>query len=256
VEAVLKAVRRPYQIILLDMRMPGMDGLEVARRIRAAHLPIEPIILMLSSDDVKLQLARLKDIELEAYLVKPITRKELFEAIRRLLEDANHRGANAMPERRTREQISNNAKGVMRILVAEDSPDNRLLFQAYLRLEPHQVDFAEDGRAAVDKFIAQRYDLVFMDVHMPELDGLDATRMIREWERQHGIEPSPIIALSASVLDEDVKRALAAGCSGHISKPVRKQVILEAIHVTSTNVFGARPQEVSNNNVSCLRLNV
>ncbi len=251
-EAVIKAVRHPYQIILLDMRMPGMDGLEVARRIRAAHLPIEPIILMLSSDDVKSQLARLKDLGLDAYLVKPITRKELFEAIRRVLEDAHRRGTNPMPERRTRETISNNAKEVMRILVAEDSPDNRLLFQAYLRREPHQVDFAEDGRVAVDKFTAQPYDLVFMDVHMPELDGLDATRMIREWERQHGIEPSSIIALSASVLDDDVKRALAAGCSAHIGKPVRKQVILDAIRAASTSVFGARPQEIQTS-VSSLR---
>jgi PAS domain S-box-containing protein len=251
--AVIKAVRHPYQIILLDMRMPGIDGLEVARQIRAAHLPTEPVILMLSSDDVKPQLARLKDLGLDAYLVKPITRKELFEAIRRLLEDANRHGANPMPERRTTETISNNANGIMRILVAEDSPDNRLIIQAYLRREPHQVDFAENGRVAVEKFIAQPYDLVFMDVQMPEVDGLDATRMIREWERKHGIRPSLIIALTASVLDEDVKRTLAAGCSAYIGKPLKKQVILDAIRTASRNVFSARPQEIPDNHVSSLR---
>jgi signal transduction histidine kinase/CheY-like chemotaxis protein len=252
--AVIKAVRHPYQIILLDMRMPGIDGLEVARRIRAAHLPTEPVILMLSSDDVKPQLARLKDLGLNAYLVKPITRKELFEAIRRLLEDANRHGANPMPERRTTETINNNTNGMLRILIAEDSPDNRLIIQAYLRREPHQVDFAENGRAAVEKFIARPYDLVFMDVHMPEVDGLDATRMIREWERKHGIRPSLIIALTASVLDEDVKRTLAAGCSAHIGKPFTKRVILDAVRAASRSVFGARPQEIPDNNMSSLVL--
>jgi CheY-like chemotaxis protein len=68
-----------------------------------------------------------------------------------------------------------------------------------------------------------------MDMQMPELDGLDATRIIRKWEKEHGLGPSPIIALTASVLDEDVKRAIAAGCSSHIGKPVKKQLILDAI---------------------------
>ncbi|MBV8361096.1 MAG: PAS domain S-box protein [Deltaproteobacteria bacterium] len=227
IEAVMKAGGHPYQIILLDMRMPGIDGLEVARRIRAAHLPTEPVILMLSSDDVKPQLTRLKDLGLDAYLIKPITRRELFEAIRRLLQNANRGTASAMPQRLI--TGVNNGTGGMRILVAEDSVDNRLLIQAYLRHSLHQIDIAENGRVAVDKYITQPYDLVFMDMQMPELDGLDATRMIREWERRHGNRPSPIIALTASVLDEDVKRALAAGCTSHIGKPVKKQSILDAI---------------------------
>jgi CheY-like chemotaxis protein len=238
-EAVTKASRHPYRIILLDMRMPGIDGLETVRRIRAAHLPAEPIILMLSSDDLKPQFARLKKLQLDAYLVKPIRRRELFEAIRRLLKDANRRGANPMPAPRTIEAVDNHANGAMRILIAEDSPDNRLLIQAYLRREPHQVDIAENGRVAVNKFIAQPYDLVFMDVQMPELDGLDATRMIRKWEKEQGIEPSSIIALTASVLDEDVKCAVAAGCTAHLSKPIKKQIILDTIRVASGRLLCA-----------------
>jgi CheY-like chemotaxis protein len=116
-----------------------------------------------------------------------------------------------------------------KILVAEDSPDIRLVIAAYLRREPCQVDFALDGREAVNKFISQQYDLVFMDIQMREVDGLAATRTIRRWEHDHGLSPTPIIALTASVLDEDVKLSLAAGCNLHISKPVRKRALLDAV---------------------------
>jgi PAS domain S-box-containing protein len=228
--ALLQAGQRAYHIILLDGRMPGMDGLEVARRIREARLPIEPVILMLSSDDLKPQLTRLKELGLAAYVVKPITRKELFEAIRRVLEEANRHGRNPLPESRTAGAVNGQADAAsLRILLAEDSPDNRLLIQAYLQRAAHRVDIAQNGRIAVEKFIAQPYDLVFMDIQMPELDGLNATRMIRAWEKDHGIGPVPIIALTASVLQEDVKYALAAGCTAHLGKPVKKQVILDAV---------------------------
>ena len=116
---------RPYQIILLDMRMPGMDGLEVARRIREDHLPVEPVILMLSSDDLMPEIQQPGGIELDAYLVKPITRKELFEAIYRVLKESNREGARPMPQRPASCVVS--AAGHVRkkrVLVAEDSPDN------------------------------------------------------------------------------------------------------------------------------------
>jgi two-component system sensor histidine kinase/response regulator len=235
-EAALAAIRegvnasRPYRIVLLDMRMPGMDGLEVAQRIQQEHLPIRPLILMLSSDDLMPQVARLREIGLDAYLVKPITRKELFEAIRRVIEEANRNSADTLPERRAPQVQSATSADApeMRILVAEDSPDIRLVIAAYLRREPYQVDFAHDGREAVNKFISQRYDLIFMDIQMPEVDGLAATRTIRRWENDHGLSPTPIIALTASVLEEDVRLALASGCNLHISKPVRKRVLLDA----------------------------
>jgi CheY-like chemotaxis protein len=155
-EEALAAIRegvnagRPYRIVLLDMRMPGMDGLEVAQLIQREHLPIRPLILMLSSDDLKPQVARLREIGLDAYLVKPITRRELFEAIRRVIEEANLNSADTLPERRAPQIQSATSAGApqMRILVAEDSPDNRLVIAAYLRREPYHVDFAQNGREA------------------------------------------------------------------------------------------------------------
>lgn len=118
-----------------------------------------------------------------------------------------------------------------KILLVEDNPDNRMLFEAYVRATASQVDIAENGNAAVAKFKEQIYDVVFMDIQMPKKDGIAATREIRAWEReairngQRAIRV-PIFALTAHSLPEEVSRSIAAGCDGHIAKPVRKERIL------------------------------
>jgi two-component system sensor histidine kinase/response regulator len=217
---------KPYRIVLLDMRMPGMNGLEVARRIHEERLPTEPLILMLSSDDLKPQLSRLKELGLDAYLVKPITRKELFDAIGRVIRDANRNSADRLPARNGQSPATSETAphiNPTRILIADDSADNRLLIGTYLRREPHQIEFAENGKIAIQKFKSNQYDMVFMDVQMPEIDGLAATRIIRRWEKENHRSPTPIIARTASALEEDVQRTLAAGCDLHLSKPLKKE---------------------------------
>jgi CheY-like chemotaxis protein len=222
---------RPYKIILLDMRMPGMDGLEVARLIREAHLPVKPLILMLSSDDLKPQIERLRELELDAYLVKPITRKELFEAIYRVLKDSNSESARPLPQRPSSSAANGTSDDLpkKRVLLAEDSPDNRMVISAFLRREPYQIDFAENGEVALNRFRSQAYDLVLMDIQMPKMDGLAATRGIRQWEADHAMGHTPVIALTASVLEDDVRVALAAGCDLHLGKPIKKLNLLEAM---------------------------
>jgi CheY-like chemotaxis protein len=116
-----------------------------------------------------------------------------------------------------------------RILVADDSSDNHLLIGAYLRREPYVLEFAVDGKVAFEKFKSNQYDLVFRDVQMPKLDGLPATRLIRKWEKDNHRTSTPIIALTASALEEDVQRSLAAGCNLHLSKPIKKSVLLDTI---------------------------
>ncbi|MDB5107687.1 MAG: multi-sensor hybrid histidine kinase, partial [Candidatus Binatus sp.] len=115
------------------------------------------------------------------------------------------------------------------ILVAEDSPDNRLLIAAYLRAANCKIAFAENGRRAFEMFTAGHYDLVLMDIQMPIMDGYAATGAIRSWEREHHALPTRIVALTASALSEDVARALAAGCDSHVSKPVKKATLLRLI---------------------------
>jgi signal transduction histidine kinase/CheY-like chemotaxis protein len=233
----LEALRRateanqPFKIILLDMRMPVMDGLEVARRIRQQKLPSEPLILMLSSEDFRPQLSRVRELGLDGYMMKPITRRGLFQAISRLLSDVDRNGTTMLPGSVSSEDADAQAPAfkISKILVADDSPDNRLLIAAYLKSEPYQIEFAVNGKDAIEKFTANRYDLVFMDVQMPEMDGLNATRIIRQWEKDHACSRTPIVALSAAALEEDVRHAIEAGCDLHVSKPVKKRVLLETI---------------------------
>jgi len=121
------------------------------------------------------------------------------------------------------------AASALKILLAEDSPDNRQLIEVYLKNLPHTLDIAENGQVAVTKFMRARYDLVLMDVQMPVMDGYAAVRRIRQWEREHGRPPTPIAALTASALEEDICKSFDAGCTAHLSKPIKKSVLLTAI---------------------------
>jgi two-component system sensor histidine kinase/response regulator len=242
-----RAAGRPYRLMLLDYRMPGMDGVEVARKaiedgfVRASAGGQDTIILMLTSDDLNFRLARMREAGLHTYLIKPVKRAELLEKIGLLLSAI---GA-GRPLLETAEPPAAPADALpLRILLAEDAPDNRFLIQAYLKKLPYRIEIAENGHVAIEKFKAIRPDLVLMDVQMPEIDGLAATRAIRQWESAQGLSPTPIIALTASALAEDVKRSLAAGCDDHISKPVRKPVLLAAIRKATATPMAAAAKPV------------
>jgi PAS domain S-box-containing protein len=119
------------------------------------------------------------------------------------------------------------------ILLVEDSPDNRTITMAYLRDTPYCVEIAENGAVACEKFAAGRYDLVLMDRQMPIMDGLTATRAIRAWEVANQHPPTPIIALTASALKGDQEKCLAAGCTAYLTKPIKEEVLLQAIRAHS-----------------------
>ena len=181
---------------------------------------------MLTSDDLNFSLAQMREAGLQTYLIKPVKRAELLEKIGFLLSGI---GAGQPLPGPAEPPAAPGDTPPLRILLAEDAPDNRFLIQAYLKKLPYRIEIAENGRVAIEKFKALRPDLVLMDVQMPEVDGLAATRAIRGWEGERGLSPTPIIALTASALEDDVKRSLAAGCDQHVSKPVKKPVLLAAI---------------------------
>jgi len=137
------------------------------------------------------------------------------------------------------------------ILLAEDSPDNCIITAAYLEGTPYRLEIAETGASACEMFASGHYDLVLMDRQMPVMDGLTATRKIREWERTHNRRRTPIIALTASALKGDREKCLAAGCTAFLTKPIKEEVLLQAIKEHTSSV----PTAVAKRFTSLISLN-
>jgi PAS domain S-box-containing protein len=216
----------PYRLVLLDCRMPEMDGFQVAERLRAIPNLAGVTVIMLSSDARVGDKARSQELGMAGYLVKPVKRAELFEAIAAAVGKSQVFAPGPALEAAPTPAKDQRA---LRILLAEDSQDNRLLVQSYLKHTPHHLDLADNGAIAVAKFRARRFDLVFMDMQMPVMDGYAATRRIRQWEKEIGRSPTPIVALSAFALQEEIQKSLDAGCTAHLTKPIKKAILLNAI---------------------------
>jgi CheY-like chemotaxis protein len=143
----------------------------------------------------------------------------------------------------------------LRILLVEDSPENRTITVAFLQDTPYRVEIAENGAVAYEKFTAGYYDLVLMDRQMPVMDGLTATRAIREWEEANHRPPTPIIALTASAMKADQKKCVAAGCTAYLTKPIRQEVLLQAIKEHSMVASASAKEESSRKDTILVRAN-
>jgi CheY-like chemotaxis protein/HPt (histidine-containing phosphotransfer) domain-containing protein len=257
-----RAAGRPFDVILLDCRMPGMDGIELMRRLVGARADGKTpagggIVLMLTADELNSADARIEEIGLGApppHLLKPLKKSDLLRAVSRAMQgesaaanaayDAINSGAKPAGEGAAGQPGESRE---MPILLADDSPDNRLLIEAYLKNTRYRLDFAEDGQAAIDRAKAAEYDLILMDIQMPVVDGYTAARAIRQWERERKRPPTPIIALTASASEEAMRKSLDAGCDAHVSKPVRKATLLEAMDRISR---AGRPLAADRNGLS------
>lgn len=234
-----RATDAPYDLVLLDRGMPDLDGFEVVARVRqeagSNEAAVARTVLLLTSDERVGDADRARALGLAGTLVKPVKRAALLSAVaahchRPDKEQPAAGGAGAItPSRLSVPPAALGAPHRRRLLLADDSPDNRRLVQLFLRQQPYDVEQVEDGAEALAAFRAGVYDLVLMDIHMPNLDGLAATRALRAWEREQGRVPTPIVALTASAMPEDVQRTLEAGCDAHLAKPIKKQILLEAI---------------------------
>ena len=213
----------PYKLVLLDSNMSGMNGFQVAEKIQKDMGIVDMTIMMITSDHRSGDITLCKKLGVTGFLVKPIKRSELFKAITKIRTAAVEWPSVPIP-------ATLKDKRALNILLVEDSPDNRLLIQSYLKKTPYQIEIAENGEIAVEKFISGGYDLVLMDMQLPIMDGYKATRAIRKWEKEKEVKATPIIALTAYALKEDVQKSFNAGCDDHLTKPIKKAKLLETIY--------------------------
>jgi CheY-like chemotaxis protein len=214
---------QPFPLVLTDAHMPDVDGFTLARQIREDRKIGGPVIMMLTSGDRPNDTEQCERLGIAAYLLKPIKQSELLEAIELALGVPRTRRAQPGPAERQRCWDRS-----LRILLAEDSLVNQQLAVALLRGEGHAVSLANNGREAVAAAETGGFDLVLMDLQMPEMDGLEATAMIRARERNTG-RHLPIIAMTAHALKGDRERCLQAGMDGYTSKPIDADELFAAI---------------------------
>src|SRR6266849_10413161 len=220
--AQLSAAREggePYGLILTDMHMPKMDGFALVERIRQRPELSTATIMMLTSAGHRGDAARCQDLGVAAYLLKPIRQSELREAIAKVLGAREQDGAIPLVTRFSL-QDARDPSAFFRILVAEDNPVNQRLVVRLLEKRGHHVVVAGNGREALEVLGKENFDLILMDVQMPEMDGMEATTAIREKEKGTGAHQR-IIALTAHAMKGDRERCLAAGMDGYLTKPIR-----------------------------------
>jgi CheY-like chemotaxis protein len=215
--------REAHGLAIIDGYMPGRDGFALAQEIRAADPGHRTRLILLTSAGNRGDGQRCREIGVDGYLIKPVSRVELLEAVAAVLGETGAAGLDAALV--TRHSIEETRRRLT-ILLAEDNPVNQQVAATMLRRRGHHVDVVDDGQKAVDAVASRRYDVVLMDIQMPVLDGLAATRAIR---RLPGGATLPIVALTAHALDEERDRYLQAGMSAHVTKPFKPHELFAAV---------------------------
>jgi CheY-like chemotaxis protein len=208
----------PFALGLIDAHMPDTDGFMLAERIQQLPQLAGLTLIMLTSGGQPGDVGRCRKLGITSYLTKPVKQNELWKTIATAL--GGEREALSPAQGPTDRSAAAPSARSLRILLAEDNPVNQRLALALLEKRGHRVTVAGDGVQALAALPKQRFDLVLMDLQMPEMDGLDATARIREKEKGTGGH-IPIIAMTAYAMKGDKERCLAAGMDGYISKPVR-----------------------------------
>jgi CheY-like chemotaxis protein/HPt (histidine-containing phosphotransfer) domain-containing protein len=219
----MAAAGEPFRLVLLDAMMPEMDGFTLAERIKQIPALADCTLMMLSSAGQPTDAARCRELGIARCLLKPVKQSDLLDAI-----------LGAFSTRLTDEEptvpvsAAHQAALPLRILLAEDGLVNQQVALGLLRLRGHQVVVAGNGKEALAALESHAFDVVLMDVQMPEMDGLEATALVRQKERATGAHV-PIIAMTAHAMKGDRELCLEAGMDGYISKPIQAKALYAAI---------------------------
>ena len=215
----------PFALVLLDAQMPGMDGFALTTQIKSTPALASAVVMMLTSVE-RTEAANYRDLGVAACLTKPVKQSELLQTIQQMLRtEARAASHSAQPVHSWAVESDRR----LHVLLAEDNVVNQELAVRTLTRHGHTVVVASNGSEALQALDRERFDLVLMDVQMPELDGLEATREIRKREAQGSQPRLPIIALTAHAMKGDQERCLRAGMDDYVSKPVDVRKLFEAI---------------------------
>ncbi|MBI2949777.1 MAG: response regulator [Verrucomicrobia bacterium] len=231
----------PFHLKVIDAQMPGMDGFALIAQMRRSPELSNHIIMVLPAGARPAEFDQCEKSGVCACLSKPIKESELLHAIASAFQSTRTNGSAARP---SPPQASAAPRG-MRILLAEDNPINQRLVYEILIKYGNQVSMVEDGMAAVEAWENNRFDLILMDVNMPEMDGVAATAAIRAKEQLLRRNRTPIVALTALAMKGDRERCFAAGMDHYLAKPIRTEQLMDAVHSIGSGGAKASPEPES-----------
>jgi two-component system, sensor histidine kinase and response regulator len=221
----------PFALALIDINLPGLDGFELVEHARQSPVHAATAIILTTAAGVRGDANRCRELGIAGYLTKPIDASTLLEMMRSVL-------AKSTRDELVTRHVLQRAATPLRVLLAEDNAVNRKVASKLLERAGHTVVAVEDGGRAVKLLESERFDLVLMDVQMPEMDGFEATACIRAREQSTG-ERVPIIALTAHAMKGYREQCLAGGMDGHVSKPIQPAqlfALIQELLPTSSNV--------------------
>ncbi|MBI5474041.1 MAG: response regulator [Ignavibacteriae bacterium] len=234
--AIAHRAGTPFPLMLLDVMMPEMDGFQLAEEMQRRGLTLQTKIIMLSSSTQKGNADRCRALGIRTYLKKPIIQSELFNAIIETLMAQPPEQTN-----RAHKVLSNDLAQTtfLRLLLTEDNPVNQMFAVAILEKKGHDIRIANNGKEAFDILEKEQFDAVLMDIQMPVMDGLEATRQIRQREKTRGGH-IPIIAMTAHAMAKDREECLSVGMDHYVSKPIRTEHLFEILDGIAPTTSAAR----------------
>jgi len=218
--------KKPFDLSICDIQMPGMSGFDVAKEIRNFKPPISHTPLIALSSLMERDSRKCEKAGFDGFLSKPNRREKLYRMLEKLLGEKKAEGEKdktKKPQIVTQYSVREDMKHSVRILLAEDNPVNQKLAKLMLTKAGYQVELANNGQEAVDKFTSspEDFDLIFMDIQMPKMDGMEATQAIRN----KGFDTIPIVAITANAMKGDRETCLEAGMDDYITKPIKRETI-------------------------------
>ena len=215
-----------FRLAIVDSHMPGMDGFDLAKKIKEDPRLSRSLIMMLTSGGQCGDAARCRNLGIAAYLMKPVHKSELLSAVVAVLGEGIK---DSGPRLITRHDLPRLPRK-LNLLIVEDNPVNQVVIQRMLEKMAHGTEIAANGKIAVALATTGKFDAVLMDVQMPEMDGLTATKKIREYEKNSGVR-IPIIAMTAHAMKGDKERCLDSGMDAYVAKPVSRKDVEEALQI-------------------------